>query len=290
MAGKCCNRLVRLNLQSGCINFGVGCKCGIPVFGRRLIGNAVILHNSKRCEMGKIGYGYGSEWHLLRFLGYHRQYLLNKLASEINAFQGYKINIKDTKFSSSNNIFELENEFKGIDVYSSKKILENWQKYWPQTGNVQNWDAIVELTGKDTDEIVFVEAKAHLDEIKSSCGASSNSKNQIEKAFIETINYFGLGKTNSTDWFSPYYQFANRLAFLHFLLKNGIKAHLLFVYFCGEDAKNYSGKVVCPEDKTCWEKAISNMYNRVGVNKKMIKNTFFNRVHKIFIPINPNAI
>ena len=143
--------------------------------------------------MSKIGYGYGSEWHLLRYLGYHRQYLTDNFISEVTEFQGYKAVLKDVKFSNSNNLFSWENEYKGIDVYSSKSLVEEWSKYWPQTGNVQNWDAILELNGKDSDEYIFVEAKAHLSEIQSS--ACFNYKpNTNRKGFRRDDSLFWIEK------------------------------------------------------------------------------------------------
>ncbi len=240
--------------------------------------------------MSKIGCCYGSEWHLLRYLGYHRHYLTDKIISEVPAFQGFKMVWKDVKFSNSTNLFNLENEYKGIDIYSSKSLTDEWTKYWPQTGNVQNWDSIIELSGKDSDEYIFVESKAHLSEIQSNCGASSTSKAQIEKAFEETINYFGLKKAKLSNWLSPYYQFANRLAFLHFLMKNQIKAQLLFIYFYGDDAKNYNGNVICPQNKDGWKNDLTNMYSHLGIDESKIEKIFYNRVHKVFISTNPNAI
>jgi hypothetical protein len=240
--------------------------------------------------VSKIGYGYGSEWHLFRYLGYHREHLIDKITSEISVFQGYNMIVKDVNFSDSNLKFNLENEYKGIDIYSSKSLRDDWAKYWPQTGNIQNWDAIAEINGKDTDEYIFIEAKAHLGELQSSCGASTTSKTQIENAFEETIKYFGLKKAKATDWMSPYYQFSNRLAFLHFLLKNQIKAQLLFIYFYGEDPLNFNGNVICPQDKNGWETDLSNMYSHLGIDENKIEKIFFNRVHKVFLSTNPNVI
>ncbi|MBU1422825.1 MAG: hypothetical protein KKG06_06540 [Bacteroidetes bacterium] len=236
--------------------------------------------------MSKIGYGYGSEWHLLRYLGYHRQYLTDKIISEVPPFQCYNYIWKDVKFSNSNNLLGWENEHKGIDIYSSKSLNDEWTKYWPQTGNVQNWDAVGEINGKDTDEYIFVEAKAHLGEIQSNCGASASSQKQIEAAMQETIDYFGLKSAKVSNWLAPYYQYSNRLAFLHFLLKNNIKAHLLFIYFYGNEQKNAE----CPTDKLGWKNELRKMYSHLGIEEKKFDKSFYNRVHKIFLSTNPNAI
>jgi hypothetical protein len=238
--------------------------------------------------MSKIGFGYGSEWHMLRYLGYHRHYLTEKIISEVPQLQGFKLIWKDEIFTKSNNLFEWENEFKGIDIYNSKSLNDEWIKYWPQTGNVQNWDAVAEITGKDTDEYIFVEAKAHLGEIQSSCGASIASKEIIERAMQETIDYYNLKNAKVSNWLTPYYQYANRLAFLQFLQKNKINAHLLFIYFYGNKQKNTSS--ICPTDKLGWEKELRKMYYHLGIEENKIDKSFYNRVHKIFLSTNPNVL
>lgn len=49
--------------------------------------------------MSKIGYGYGSEWHLLRYLGYRRS-LLNR--SVVNCIAGDSVELLDFPFSPTN--------------------------------------------------------------------------------------------------------------------------------------------------------------------------------------------
>ena len=49
--------------------------------------------------MGTIGYGYGSEWHLLRYLGYHRHYLSQEI---LNMIGGEILQWLDFKFSPAN--------------------------------------------------------------------------------------------------------------------------------------------------------------------------------------------
>ncbi|MGE5480257.1 MAG: hypothetical protein ACM3U1_07485 [Chloroflexota bacterium] len=237
--------------------------------------------------MAQIGNGYGSEWHMLRFLGYHRQYLIHKILSEVPAFQNRDFRWIDQNFSTKNELHSQDCEHKDIEIYYDKKLNEAWKAYWPQSGNSQNWDAIARITVEGKTEYVFVEAKAHTEELKSSCGAkSSESVEKIKIACKETQKYFELNHVNSALWLQTYYQFANRLAFLHFLLKNDVKAHLLFIYFYGD--KNEKGN--CPDTKAGWDESLEKMYSHFGVSSESFKSDFNNRVHKVFVPTNPNVL
>ena len=67
-----------------------------------------------------------------------------------------------------------------------------------------------------TKEHLLVEAKAHVEEIKSNCQAKSDkSKERIDAAFKEVKNSLGIVCDN--DWKKEYFQFANRLATLYFI-------------------------------------------------------------------------
>ena len=55
----------------------------------------------------------------------------------------------------------------------------------------------------------MVEAKAHIGEIKSSCGASeSGGLPMIRSAFEVTKRNMAIDQSN--DWLRPFYQYANR--------------------------------------------------------------------------------
>jgi hypothetical protein len=194
---------------------------------------------------------------------------------------------KDEAFSASNDPFKWDMEHKGIEIYNSMRLNNEWGKYWPTSGNVQNWDAVAEISVNDSIEYIFVEAKAHINEIQSTCGASIKSKAQIEIAMQETIDYYNLKNAIVSNWFTPYYQYANRLAFLHFLMKNNIKAHLLFIYFYGNEQKNTSS--ICPNDKLGWDKELNKMFSQLGIDKNNLGLSFDNRVHKLFLSTNPNV-
>ncbi len=98
----------------------------------------------------------------------------------------------------------------------------------------------------------------------------------IREAFNQAKQGFGVPLTS--DWSQPYYQFCNRLAVLHFLIRNGIGARLLFIYFHGDT----NPKAVCPQTSVEWEPAIQAMQQHVGLIGPY---PLDNRVHKLFLPV-----
>jgi len=230
--------------------------------------------------MGKIGYGYGSEWHLLRYLGYHRDYLQNSI---LQITGGSHIQWLDCPFSTVNQTLHHDQEWQGIEFIDDANVQKKWDAFWPQTGNPPNWDAVGKLLGSNGEEWLLIEAKAHLEEVRSSCAASNpKSKTMINDAFLATQESFG-SKVQITNWLSPYYQFCNRLSVLHFLMhenKPHIPARLIFIYFYGD--KN--GNQKCPQNSGEWDSAIQDMYDAVGLDKK---SDLFHRVDRIFLPVNP---
>jgi hypothetical protein len=115
--------------------------------------------------------------------------------------------------------------------------------FWPARGGPQ-WDAL----GTRGDQVILVEAKAHIGEFFGSpCLASAASRRVIEAAFAET--QAALGAKPRAPWTDCYYQYANRLAHLHFLRAQGVDARLLFVGFIGD--KGMKG----PESAAEWSVA-----------------------------------
>ena len=73
-------------------------------------------------------------------------------------------------------------------VDSASDVKSAWVKFRPQTGNVPNWDAVGRLEQNYGIEYLLVEAKAHVEELQSSCSASKNGGlDMIGKALDATI-------------------------------------------------------------------------------------------------------
>ncbi len=225
--------------------------------------------------MSQIGYGYGSEWHLLRYLGYHRHDLGEAIRS---ATDGDVVDWLDFPFNPSN--YFCDDEWKGLDFLGKDHhLIAEWGEWWPQSGNPPNWDAIGRIRFGDREEWLLVEAKANLNEIKSRCGAKDNGGLPlIRKALDETKN--AVGAPPAADWLKPYYQLANRLATLHFLNSRGEPARLLYVYFLGDT----NPRANCPRTKADWDGELTNVNAHLDLRGA---SKLEQRVHKIFLPVCP---
>ena len=234
--------------------------------------------------MGEIGRGYGSEWHLLRYMGRHRNQLQETILSKTG---GEKIEWCDSEFSLKNEPLEHDIELKGVDFLPDPIIRKEWTETWPQTGNVHNWDAVGQLVINNKKEWLLVEAKAHLGELKSECGAEpeGNSRKKIVDAMNSAKKSFNAENTSVDNWLAPYYQFCNRLTMLQFLNENQVKARLLFIYFYGDKDKEHIKKY--PQSAKEWESELERMYQWTGIDKK---SCIWKRVHIIPISTNPLVI
>src|SRR5271168_3761321 len=194
--------------------------------------------------MAKMGNGYGSEYHLLRFLGRHRAYFNQQVCAAVETTE---VEWLDHQFDSG--APTKDHEWKSLDfIGADSAVVKEWQKWWPIGRGIHNWDAVGRIKAGDNWEWVLVEAKANLEEIRSSCGAVQG-KDQIRKALDEVK--VALGAAPDRNWLTGYYQFCNRVAALHFLNGHAQSAHLLFIYFVGD---RISGRT-CPKTDTGWEKA-----------------------------------
>ncbi|NIM68642.1 MAG: hypothetical protein GTO55_11025 [Armatimonadetes bacterium] len=223
--------------------------------------------------MSDIALGYGSKWHLLRYLGYHR----DRLNEEVQGGTGVIVERwLDFPYDKSRKL--LDGEWKGLDFLPEHEPARNaWNDFWPQTGNVPNWDAVGVAQNDKQTEWLLVEAKAHIGELHSECKAKDPaSKEQIRKALAEAKGAFGV--CPSANWLSPYYQYCNRLAVLHFLAKHDIAARLLFIYFTGDSNPSAD----CPRDKAGWQAALQELYSEIGLtNESPLKR----QVHSILLSI-----
>lgn len=238
--------------------------------------------------MGIMGCGYGSEFHLLRYLGYHRRELNHVIEEKTG---GRVLDWLDFSFDPKKSFPDLDVEWKGLDFLDSNaSVISAWKKFWPQTGNVPNWDAVGLLQSGSQVECLLVEAKAHASEIKSECGASEHGGlPKIKEAFAGTINANSFNSTVKK-WLGPYYQHANRLAHLHFLLKHNISARLIFIYFLAdqwpEGGNGGKDPVICPASEQEWNLYLQRMYEHLGLTGPT---KLEQRVHRLFLHVGGSA-
>ena len=221
--------------------------------------------------MGKIGYGYGSECHLLRFMGRHRR-LLNQRVLEVVG--GDSIDWCDFGFHPTRPWPDAE--IKGLGFLQPDDPARiAWKQWWPQGRGIHNWDAVGQIRFGEVEEWLLVEAKANLEELRSDCGAKSpTNRPKIERALAETKQ--ALSVPEDRDWLNGYYQFCNRVAVLYFLNQHGVPARLLHIYFLGDPRRT------CPCDQDGWQEALQLQEEHVGLPEG---HKLEGRIHKLFLPI-----
>lgn len=147
------------------------------------------------------------------------------------------------------------------------ELEEKLGDFWPRLG--PQWDGLGRIS---TGDVLLVEAKAHVDELRSSCGAGEKSSARIGEAFNWAKSH--LGAKLDSDWMQPYYQYANRLAHLAFLRRHGIPAHLLFVCFTNDS--DMGG----PTSEEEWRVGLDDVKRSLGLHSAEIDG-----VHELFVDV-----
>jgi len=219
-----------------------------------------------------IGAGYGSEFHLMRYLARYRNRLNRRIEEKAGGrviewldFVPGSIEEYSTRLPCRSKL--PDHEIVGLDFLKKTRgyseIVEAWRRYWPKRGNQQNWDAVAKMDIEGVEHWLLVEAKANIQEIRSHCRARDGSaRNKIDDALREVRDAFGLKPSGNLR--SKYYQYANRLAALYFLRQHNRHAKLLFIYFLSD--KNPEKQESCPECKEDWRKVLSKQEEWLGLN------------------------
>ena len=135
-------------------------------------------------------------------------------------------------------------------------------KFWPRRG--PQWDA---LGRTDGGQVILVEAKAHIDELLSSCGATNARSLSLIHESLESVKSY-VGARSSDSWMELFYQYGNRLAHLYLLRTlNGIPAFLVNLYFLNANEMLQYGNTV-PKTVARWEDAIAKQEGFLGIPAK----------------------
>ena len=87
--------------------------------------------------MAPIGYGYGSECHLLRWMGRHRDQRVSAAVGKPCSM----INWMDFKFNKRK--LWPDSELRGLEfLYDRPNLKAKWQEFWPTGRGIHNWDAV----------------------------------------------------------------------------------------------------------------------------------------------------
>lgn len=141
--------------------------------------------------------------------------------------------------------------------------------FWPPRG--PQWDGLGRTANG---RLLLVEAKSHIGELNSQSKASPKSAAILRQSLQEVQR--ALGVATKPDWSQVYYQYANRLAHLWLLREaNDLPAHLLFIYFVGDEEMRGS------RTKEEWELAIAKMEASLGIKEHLLQQA----AHHIFVDV-----
>jgi hypothetical protein len=93
--------------------------------------------------MSKLTQFYGSEWHILRMLGRHQ----NWFTQQVEASTGLTgVTWRDFDFTKGMATSHGDAEIIGPNFLpAGHPARAAWKTWWPQFGNVHNWDAVGEF-------------------------------------------------------------------------------------------------------------------------------------------------
>lgn len=235
--------------------------------------------------MSKIFQGFGSEWHMRTLLARSPEVISQAVLSVLSESG---INYP-SDINWHPNYLELgKPELRGLDFLPiDSPVRLEWVKHWPSQGNVHNWDGISSFQKEGGDkEWLLIEAKANLQEVRSNCGAKGMKEGEkaapggltLIKATLEKAQE-AIGISREKDWTRGHYQYANRLALLHFLHSHGIAARLVFLYFSGDAG---GGNRNCPDSPDGWTKTLRDMKKSLGLTGE---SNLEQHVHEIFLTV-----
>lgn len=206
----------------------------------------------------------GSRMYLQDLVNDNPEYLNQLILSSSTELAQYTIS--DPKWVSPL-VKENYKEYRDDDFLwpiNQASLYKKLHDFWPSIG--PQWVALAIVEGKAGDNgVILAEAKANIPELGEpnyACRAI-RSRNKIENSLV--IIKQALGVNPDTDWMGDYYQYANRLAYLYFLLEIcHVPTWMVFIYFIGGDKKSAITDVVG------WQDSIASIRRNLGLPKKHI--------------------
>ena len=235
----------------------------------------------------QIGYGYGSEWQLLRFMGRHRKELETKIREVIGAKGNF--DWLDFEYKDRRSEITGDNELLKLDWINRNIIdatnLDSVKNEFKRSKLKINWDAIFIVDNT----IFLVEAKAHKDEFESDC---RSKREESKRTISDFLKKYLDGKADITkDLLNKHYQFVNRLATASFLQKSlqedGINAKVLYICFengffkqnVGKNGRKYSTKDIKDALEKDFRKVIDDELKALNTTREKISNIYAGEVY-----------
>lgn len=225
--------------------------------------------------MGKIGFGYGSEWQLLRMLGRHRVYFDDLVLREFDGIDS--IAWFDFKFNGSK-----DDEVLGEDVF---KEIE-YDGVHPNILNKTNWDCVGILSDGT---YLLGEAKGNLSEFSNAdqTGAKEKSRRDYEELVLKIFDFYDIDRSYLGAWFKGAYQLGNRIAMQYYMEKIlGKKSKVVYIFFLNDWKYHYDGVSMSGaksvRSKDVWKEAFDKKLVKLGFDTSLKQNQVMNNIKLVF--------
>jgi hypothetical protein len=167
----------------------------------------------------------GSQLQIQIYVNRRREELNGAVATKISEFD--PSNITWVSPLEGQRFVELRDDA-FLEALGLGRLREELHDYWPRGGPV--WDALATVDGAGRDDVLLVEGKSHVKELRSACKASEPALTMIRRRLEETREWVDAsGELNP--WLTQYYQLANRIAHLRFLRLHRVDAWLVLLSF-----------------------------------------------------------
>jgi hypothetical protein len=227
--------------------------------------------------MGKMGFGYGSEWQLLRMMGRHRTYY-DTLVKEAyhnkkkDAHSDQQLFWYDFRFNGSK-----DKELLGEDIFREV----NLDGQHPKVLERANWDCVGKIDGF----LLLGEAKGYIDEL---CKANkSDAKEVSRKEYVtvlkEVFKEYKIEETHESTWLDQSFQLGNRIAMQLYLQNRGTPNYILYIMFLNDWKFEYLSGIhdskLSVENKERWMESFDGELRKLGFDEenmvKVKKNIMF---------------
>ena len=201
----------------------------------------------------------GSQFHLQNLVNDYPEYLNCLILSNSPSLRTYSATHPKWVSPLASDDYAEYQDKQFLEAIGFPKLSNKLASFWPQGGPV--WDALATVEGKSGSRgVILLEAKSHLMELPNpsyACGATGKSLEQIKKS-LTTVKR-ELKVKRKIDWLGDYYQYANRLAHLYFLIIEGqVPTWMVFLYFVGDVEQNgpstvteWTASIDKAQDKLC---------------------------------------
>jgi hypothetical protein len=142
-----------------------------------------------------------------------------------------------------------------LDALQLGHLRSQLSEFWPRRG--PSWDALAVVTGAGSPAaFILAEGNSYPAEILGPGCMAQTSRTTIEQAINRSKAYFGVDP--QLDWMGELYQYANRLAHVHFLIEStGRPAWLVNLCFIDDVTR-------VPTGIEEWREELSRIKTRLG--------------------------